>query len=796
MPTPGTPLPVLVERNGRFYARWTHDDELMRSRNRSILERPDRIDSADEAFLDALRSDDAEVKWKSKADLADLARRLAAWRTSPSADPADCANVTFRLSPPAAKSSRRRKTDFPGNDPWRLEVAMRSCGRETLRALGAACRIYSPLRGMTGRHMQLEQSEVEAFLRIGAPALKAAGYRLEMPEHLAAEVSAEAEMLAGRRNVKNLAAKTVKAKITVRVAGEKVSRADIAFLLDQGSSVVFFRGRWIEVDRGILQNALKVLDANGKKMSEREAMSFALGFRRTNGLAATRVKGTGWLGRILDELKSGGSFRVAAKPKGFKGELRAYQQRGYSWLKHLTERGFGALLADDMGLGKTIQTIAWLMKRRESAGGRLALIVAPVSVTMNWMREIGKFAPSLKAMLHQGKERLAGSSFLRAVKKYDVVVTGYPLFVKDFRVLADAGFDAIVLDEAQLIKNPDTRMAQTARAFPCVDRVALTGTPFENRVTDIWSIEEFLNAGLLGPRSEFVEDFERPIREGGATSAMVELKKALAPFLLRRLKNDPDIAAELGEKREVREYCVLSARQRAAYEVALARYANAPRDERGGKGHALALLTELKLICDGLGGDGEVYGGKVERLMELLESIFDAGESVLVFTQYVKIGERLKTLIERKFARKVPFLHGGLTPSARDAQIAAFNASEKPAAFVLSLKAGGFGLNLTKATHVIHYDRWWNPAVENQATDRAHRIGQTRTVLVHLFISHGTLEDRIDRILEEKRAIAGELVVSGESFLLKMSDSEFARTVALDRSPDKVNATMGRLNAP
>jgi SNF2 family DNA or RNA helicase len=309
--------------------------------------------------------------------------------------------------------------------------------------------------------------------------------------------------------------------------------------------------------------------------------------------------------------------------------------------------------------------------------------------------------------------------------------------------------------------------------------VALTGTPFENRVTDIWSIEEFLNAGLLGPRSEFVEDFERPIREGGSAPAMAELKKALAPFLLRRLKNDPEIAAELGAKREIREYCVLSARQRAAYEVALARYANAPREERGGKGHALALLTELKLVCDGLGGDGEIYGGKVERLVELLESIFDAGESVLVFTQYVKVGERIKALIEKKFARKVPFLHGGLTPSARDSQIAAFNSSEQPTAFVLSLKAGGFGLNLTKATHVIHYDRWWNPAVENQATDRAHRIGQSRTVFVHLFISHGTLEDRIDRILEEKRTIAGELVVSGESFLLKMSDKEFARTVAL-----------------
>ena len=770
---------MLVGENGKFCARWSCNDETMRLRNRSILERPDRIVSVDDAFLDALRSDDAEVKWPSKDDLVDLGRRLDAWRLEQSADNVSCADVIFRISPPVTAAAKRRRVDIPPEMPWKLDVVLRKRTEETLRALGVACRIYSPLRGMTGSSMELEQSEVETFLRIGAPALKSAGYSLELPDELAAEVVAEAEMVSENKIVKSVEKKTVKAKITIHVAGEKVSRADIAFLLDQGSSIVFFRGRWIEVDRGILKNALKVLDTDGRQMSEREAMSFALGFRRARGLAATRVKGTGWLGKILDELKSGGSFKVLAKPKGFKGDLRGYQRRGYSWLKHLTDRGFGALLADDMGLGKTIQTIAWLMKRREADDAKPVLIVAPVSVTMNWLRELAKFAPSIKVMLHQGKERLAGGSFLRAVKKCDVVVTGYPLFVKDFRLLSEAGFGALVLDEAQLIKNPDTRMAQSARAFPCLDRVALTGTPFENRVTDIWSIEEFLNAGLLGPRSEFVEDFERPIREGGSAPAMAELKKALAPFLLRRLKNDPEIAAELGAKREIREYCVLSARQRAAYEVALARYANAPREERGGKGHALALLTELKLVCDGLGGDGEVYGGKVERLVELLESIFDAGESVLVFTQYVKVGERIKALIEKKFSRRVPFLHGGLTPSARDAQIAAFNSAESPTAFVLSLKAGGFGLNLTKATHVIHYDRWWNPAVENQATDRAHRIGQSRTVFVHLFISHGTLEDRIDRILEEKRTIAGELVVSGESFLLKMSDKEFARTVAL-----------------
>jgi SNF2 family DNA or RNA helicase len=359
------------------------------------------------------------------------------------------------------------------------------------------------------------------------------------------------------------------------------------------------------------------------------------------------------------------------------------------------------------------------------------------------------------------------------------VVVGYPLFVKEHALLAAAGFSAIVLDEAQKIKNPDTRVARAARSFPAEDRLALTGTPFENSVMDIWSIEEFLNSGLLGPRREFANDFECTDGDSSSPRAFSELKKILAPFLLRRLKNDPGIAAEIGPKREVREYCALSPRQRAAYETALARYAYAPRGQGGRDGRALALLTELKLVCDGLDASGELSGGKADRLVELLETVFESGESALIFTQYVKVGEKLKQLLEAKFARRVPFLYGGLPAAEREARIAGFNASAAPTAFILSLKAGGFGLNLTKATHVIHYDRWWNPAVENQATDRAHRIGQSRPVLVHLFMCHGTLEDRIDEMLEAKREVAGELVVSGESFLMKMGEEEFARTVRL-----------------
>ena len=769
------PVPILVEKGGRFFARWSRDDAEMRARNRSVLECPDRIDSVDDAFIAALRTDDAVVRWKSREDILDLGRRLAAWRLADGIGEGACARVTFRLVEPDSLSGL-----------WTLRLAERPSDAEEFRALGAACRVWLPLCGMADDSLALEQSEVEAFLRVGAPALKAAGYCVELPGNLAAEIVAEATISpagTGAPNVRDGRAgderPRLSAKVTIRVAGEAVSREEIEFLLEQGSCMVFFRGRWIEVDRGVLKSALKVLEASDRKMTEREALSFAFGFRRARGLPVSRVKGTGWFGKVLDELRAGGRFRTLAKPKGFKGTLRAYQKRGYSWIKFLADRGFGALLADDMGLGKTIQTIAWILKRRETAADRV-LIVAPVSVTMNWMRELARFAPRLKVLLQQGKERLQGGSFARAAADCDVVVTGYPLFVKDFGAFAGVGFGALVLDEAQTVKNPDTRVSRAARSFPCSDRVALTGTPFENRALDLWSIEEFLNSGLLGSRGDFVKDFESRSGSDASPAALAELKKALSPFLLRRLKTDPGIAAELGPKREVREYCVLSPRQRAAYEVALARYANAPDGGRGGKGAALALLTELKLVCDGLGGEGGLYGGKVDRIFELLDSIFDGGESALVFTQYAKVGERLQAMLAERFGRTVPFLHGGLSPAAREAQIAAFNAAERPTAFVLSLKAGGFGLNLTKATHVIHYDRWWNPAVENQATDRAHRIGQERGVLVHLFISHGTLEDRIDSMLEEKRALAGELVVSGESFLMKMGAEEFARTVRLD----------------
>ena len=321
--------------------------------------------------------------------------------------------------------------------------------------------------------------------------------------------------------------------------------------------------------------------------------------------------------------------------------------------------------------------------------------------------------------------------------------------MRDYSEFSEIAWGALVLDEAQTVKNPDTQASRAVRALSPPHRIAVTGTPVENSVEDIWAIEEFLNPGFLGERRRFAERFAKPLAADPDCAAGKRLHHALEPFVLRRVKSDPRIAAELGPKREIREYCELSPAQRADYDGALADF----RASEHRQGDVFALITRLKLICDG--------DGKEARLADLLESIFDSGESALVFTQYAKVGERLRAFLKERFGRQFPFLHGALSATAREGEIAQFNRGG-PSAFILSLKAGGFGLNLTKATHVIHFDRWWNPAAESQATDRAHRIGQAKTVFVHLFISPGTLEERIDALLADKSRAAGAVITEAE----------------------------------
>ena len=759
-----------LEKGSPFFARCV--DALARSAGRTVLETGGRHETADDAWLAALRSDDPRIDYPKTAEVRDLAVRLAEWRAALALSPEERAALRFTLVPP---------TSAEGD--WRLDFVTPTT-RSGLVSLGQAIRLFPPIGADVFR-----REDAEAFLRTGAAALTAAGFAVDVPagmmgEHVTAEADLVPQSAAPKKGSAGLDSRSVAAKLTVRVDGEKVDEAEIAFLLEQGSTMVFFRNRWIEVDRAVLKEALRALrDAKGRRLTAREALSCMFGTRRLHSLKIAEARAHGWLRGIINELKGGEGFRILPPPKGLKGELRDYQQRGYSWLDFVCRLGFGPCLADDMGLGKTVQTIAWALGRRERAGKALppVLVVAPVSVTMNWVREFARFAPGLRVLLHQGESRARGGFLGACCRRADVVVTGYSLLVRDFRDLQAATFSALVLDEAQTVKNPETRVARAARALDVPVRIALTGTPLENSVRDLWSLEDFLNPGLLGERRDFLDTYGRDLSVGAAAATAVtaaaRLRHTLAPFMLRRLKSDPGIAAELGEKHEVREYCTLSATQRSRYEDALRRYRNdatadsARASDFARRGRVLALLTELKQICDG--------AGKRARLDELLEEIFAAGESALLFTQYVRVARNMREHLADTFGRRFPFLHGGLSPAAREAEIAAFNADTEPNVFIVSLRAGGFGLNLTRATHVIHFDRWWNPAVEAQATDRAHRIGQTKTVFVHLFICAGTLEDRIDRLLEEKRRLSGDIVVSGEDFLATMSAAELERTVAL-----------------
>ena len=743
--------PCLVKEDDGWHARWRAVaadngwvDEYVRAAAMTRLSEDaeeQRHETLHDAWLMALKSRTGLVVWDEEECRA-FAAELEEWSGSADEDVEARRRVRFRFEP------FRVTCEFPR-------------GRRGLKALGQSIYVFPPLRGMRGNAVALTRAEAESFVRSGAKDLRDAGYVVEGVD-IAAPVTAEAELVAAEKAGKR---PKVDLQLTVRVAGEPVTAAEIRFLLDQGSSLVCFRDRWIEVDRDLLKQALRALEKRDRSVAS--PLSFAFGLGRIGALELEQVKAHGWLRGLVNELRAGGAADAPAHPPprafpGLAGELRPYQARGVAWLRFLTDHGFGALLADDMGLGKTIQVIAWLLSARPaptttpnnrtiehfSNSPVPALVVAPLTLLANWRHEFAKFAPGLKVYVHQGDLRHLGSGFRHAAQTADVVVTSYNLLVKDYTAISEVVWSALVLDEAQTIKNPDTQAARAVRALTPPRRIALTGTPVENSVADLWSIEEFLNPGFLGERKSFEERFVKPLAMDEQSAAGRRLRHALEPFVLRRLKSDPEIAAELGPKREIKEYCPLSPEQRRDYELALEDFRVSERRQ----GDVFALLTRLKLICDGR--------GKLDRLFELVEQVFAAGESCLVFTQYAKVGAMLQRELSARFARRFPFLHGALGVREREEQIRRFNVGGRaaPCAFVLSLKAGGFGLNLTKATHVIHFDRWWNPAVESQATDRAHRIGQDRTVFVHEFITTGTLEEHVDEILERKSRVAGSVI--------------------------------------
>jgi SNF2 family DNA or RNA helicase len=569
------------------------------------------------------------------------------------------------------------------------------------------------------------------------------------------------------------------------IGDEFLSEADLTELARAKVPLVRLRGRWVHLDRQRLQAGLAFLARGGSgQMTAGEAMRLTRLIPDSDlPLPVTGVDGSGWLADLLTGRVSE-SLELLDPPAALVAQLRPYQRRGFSWLAFLDRLGVGGLLADDMGLGKTVQVLALEAHRREGGHRPPTLIVCPLSVLGNWRREIERFTPSLTVHVHHGSTRDLQPSA-------DLVLTTYQLAARDADLLAATQWDRIVLDEAQHVKNATSVTARAIRRIPARHRVALTGTPVENRLTELWSIADFLNPGILGPASIFRARYSVPVERYADADAAARLRRVTRPFLLRRVKTDKSVIADLPEKLERRQWCNLTIEQATLYRAVI--------DEmfvKLGEGHAgsrrkglvLSAMTKLKQVCNHpahLLGDGTPLAGrsgKLDRLEEILANALADGDRALVFTQFARFGAMLTPYLAGRLGTRVAFLHGGTPRGARDAMVARFQESapgQGPGVLLLSLKAGGTGLNLTAANHVVHLDRWWNPATEAQATDRAFRIGQRRDVQVHTFVCVGTIEERIDSIMAEKRTLAGVAVGSGEGWLTGLSTQDLMDLVAL-----------------
>jgi superfamily II DNA or RNA helicase len=580
-------------------------------------------------------------------------------------------------------------------------------------------------------------------------------------------------------------------------------------LAAQGSPLLRVNGQWVEIRPDDLHGAVRFLKEHpGGQMTVMQAIRLGNGLDGPEtGLPILGLDAQGWVSELLG-FKGDERFIVVDQPERFQGTLRPYQQQGLSWLAFLDRFGLGGCLADDMGLGKTVQLIALLQHERQRAQGRVVgptLLVCPMSVVGNWNRELHRFAPELIVHVHHGLERPTGEKFVETALSSDVVLTTYALVVRDKDSLERVHWRRVVLDEAQHIKNPPTKQTASIRALRTSHRIALTGTPVENRLSELWSILEFCTPGYLGTQGDFRKRFASPIERHKDRRQAERLKSLVRPFVLRRLKTDPTVISDLPPLVETRQNVPLTAEQAQLYDSVVNDMLNRVDNADGMKrrGLVLSALVKLKQVCNHpahflrQGSDDEnsvplptlkpgeklsARSGKAMRLMEMVEELIAAGDRALIFTQYRQMGHLLVAMLRQELDSEALFLHGGTPQAKREHLIERFQSND-PACpiFVLSLKAGGVGLNLTAANHVFHFDRWWNPAVENQATDRAFRIGQHRTVNVHKMISEGTLEERIDQMIEQKTELAQQIIGSGESWLTELSTGQLRDLLTLRR---------------
>jgi hypothetical protein len=651
-----------------------------------------------------------------------------------------------------------------------------------LRGLARAARVFPPLaaafRGRIPRDLVWDAQQTWSFLSDGVDALRDAGFDVDLPEEF--DVAGRQRLTARMRiamdgDVGAIGlAEALSFRWEVALGDHVVDGADFAELTAKRQPIVRFRGQWVLLD----PNELARLP-DGLLREGRLDAAVALRAVLSGEHEGVPVVADERLAVVLDALREPPPVEI---PAGLRATLRPYQVRGFAWLQALGQLGLGACLADDMGLGKTVQFITHVLARRPNARGP-ALVVCPTSVLGNWSHEIARFAPSLVVRRYHGLDRDPG-----VLKHADVVITTYGLLVRDVDLLEQLHWDVVALDEGQAIKNPDSQRARCARRLVADHRVAMSGTPVENRLLELWSLLDWLVPGLLGTRARFRRQVAIPIERFGDEAVAQRLQRGVAPFLLRRLKTDPTVISDLPEKIERRAWCSLTAEQAAMYEdvveTCMERIRSSIDQER--RGHVLAMLTALKQVCNHPAhyrSDASPLArrsGKLEHCVELLDTILENGERALIFTQYREMGTLLQGHLSEVFGEEVPFLHGGTPATAREEMVRAFQEDDDaPPVLIISLRAGGTGLNLTRATHVLHYDRWWNPAVEDQATDRVYRIGQRENVLVHKLVTSGTLEERIDAMLEDKRALAEAVVASGDRWVTELDDDALRQLVAL-----------------
>lgn len=675
--------------------------------------------------------------------------------------------------------------------------------REMLLSLGHASRLYPKLsEGLDTENpsnIVLTMEEAYAFLKEDAWVLQDSGFKVSIPSWWSpkGQKRSKLRLKANPASLSNSQGsvgqfsmdRIIHFNYDLCVDGDPLSEKEWEQLVKSKEPFAFFRGEWIELKSDKMTEMLRFW-AQNKEEQSMTLMDFVK--RSSENDPDFEVVPNKEISILVNNLHNKSQIKFLETPKSFEGTLRGYQSRGFSWLRYLESIGLNPCLADDMGLGKTIQIIALLTHEKRSSRETPTLLIAPTSVVGNWKKEFEKFSPEIVIAVHHGGNRSNSVKKLKEISsKVDVLITSFALLRKDIKLFKDIKWQRIVVDEAQNIKNPKSSQARAINSLKSKHRIALTGTPIENRLTDLWSIINFLNPDYLGSLSQFKKVYEIPIQRDANRRQSILLKNLIEPLILRRLKTDKTIIKDLPEKIEQKIYCNLTKEQGSLYQ-AVVNEVEKSLDETEGiarNGLMLSTLTKLKQICNHpaqfLQDESDFLkerSQKLERIMLMIEEALLNGESLLVFSQYTDICSALERCL-KKAHYNTYFLHGGTPIKKREAMISEFQDPETSASiFILSLKAGGVGITLTKATQVFHFDRWWNPAVEDQASDRAYRIGQKKKVMIHKFVTIGTLEEKIDQLIEQKKALSESVVGTGESWLTSLNNEAFKKLIRLSKT--------------